>query len=791
MVSTRSFRGARMIRFDEFELDIRAGELRRNGAKVKLQEQPFRILVMLLEKPGEVVLREDIRRKLWPNGTIVEVGHGINAAVLRLREALGDSAGDPRFVETLARRGYRFKGPTETVYREGTDPRTTARQAPDTGDLRGQTVSHYRVIEKLGGGGMGVVYRAEDLKLGRHVALKFLPPELVGDANALSRFHREARAASALNHPNICTVYGVDEHCGQPLIVMEMVEGETLESELSRGPLPASKALALAIQIADALHAAHQRGVIHRDLKPGNILVTRSGVKLLDFGLAKICHAGDGSQVTRERAILGTLHYMSPEQVQGKDAGAASDIFSFGLVLYEMIAGKRVFPGENSAIVMSAILTGEPPELRDPSAPAGLDLVLRRCLAKNPEARWQSASDLKAALERIAAPPLAPTPKSSHRRNPIAVLAAFALGSAVLWGAWKVYEMQPRPYKPPLTAPAVIKTLPAVPTPPSASAPATQRAAAFLNPHPPVVNPGGPGAIASKQEVTRFTVWPPGDGNVTRLALSPDGRSVAFTSGGQLFVRAFDSLEPRLLEGTEGAGTPFWSPDGRQLAFSAKGELKIIPADGSQTPVSLCPVNTNMRGDWRSDGTILIGLIGDGIFRVSVATKTIAQVTRIDPERDETRHLLPQFLPDGRRFLFIAGANKVDRSMLYAGSLDSPERTPIMPVKSSVEFVSSRTDNQSGYLIFADGSTLMARAFDPVKLRVNGNAFPVAGPIASVNAAGTNLGVGDFSASGGSLAYRASGTPAAMETGVMHTTTARKYTGNIIVVQNWIAGVKR
>ncbi len=277
---------------------------------------------MLLKQPGEMVLREELRKVLWPNDTVVEFEHSINAAIQRLRDALGDSAGSPRYVETVPRRGYRFIGAVEPE-REP-QPRPVAPVAvPDAGasELTGKILSHYRIAGKLGEGGMGVVYRAEDLKLGRQVALKFLPR-----ASVLRRFEREARAASALNHPHICTVHGLEDFGGQPVIVMELVEGETLAARLAKGPLPLDQSLALATRVARALAEAHRRGIVHRDLKPANIMLTKSGDKVLDFGLAKMERAvtlDETETVTQKGAIVGTLHYMSPEQVQGEGDGRA------------------------------------------------------------------------------------------------------------------------------------------------------------------------------------------------------------------------------------------------------------------------------------------------------------------------------------------------------------------------------------------------------------------------------------------------------------------------------------
>jgi serine/threonine protein kinase len=380
---------ARLLRFGPFELDVRAGELRKHSIRIKLREQPVQILLMLLEHPGDVVLREEIRLRLWPNNTIVEFDHSINAAIKKLRDALGESADEPRYVETVARRGYRFLGEVEKIGEPQPEQQPAVHSdAAATNGLTGQVISHYRILERLGAGGMGVVYRAEDLKLGRQVALKFLPgPAGELPQSTLQRFDREARAASTLNHPHICTIHGLEDLGGQPAIVMELVEGETLAERLSKGPLLRTEALRLAIQIASALAEAHRKGIVHRDLKPTNIMLTHSGAKVLDFGLAKVeTHLAPVDEcVTIEGTILGTLHYMSPEQAQGKEADVRSDIFSFGVVLHEMITGKRAFEGANPTRVIAAILEREAPALE----PEGLNRVVRACLAKDPAERFQ------------------------------------------------------------------------------------------------------------------------------------------------------------------------------------------------------------------------------------------------------------------------------------------------------------------------------------------------------------------------------------------------------------------
>jgi serine/threonine protein kinase len=415
------------VYFQGFRLDLRAGELQADGGKtVRLPDQPFRILKMLLEHPGEVMTREEVRKCLWPNDTIVEFEHSISAAMNRLRQALGDSAEKPRFIETLARRGYRFMVPVQFE----APPISSAAPSeaiPSIDGLIGRDVSHYRVLEMLGGGGMGVVYKAKDTRLNRAVALKFLPAEMAHDDAALERFRREAQAASSLNHPNICTIYDVGEvplettegSEAQRFIAMEFLDGQTLERRISGKPLPLSETLELAIEIADALSAAHAQGIIHRDVKPANVFVTKRGsAKVLDFGLAKLTSLGHSDihsnasatsalagmpGITLMGRAMGTPTYMSPEQVRGEELDERADLFSFGVVLYQMATGALPFRGDTPDVITDAILhrTPEAPSNLNSGVPSRLEEIILKALEKDRKFRYQFAAEIRTDLQRL------------------------------------------------------------------------------------------------------------------------------------------------------------------------------------------------------------------------------------------------------------------------------------------------------------------------------------------------------------------------------------------------------
>ncbi len=449
----------------------------------------------------------------------------------------------------------------------------------------GTKLGPYEIVAPIGAGGMGEVYRARDTRLDRTVAIKVLPPHLSEKTEARQRLEREAHAISALSHPHICTLYDIGQQDGIDYLVMEYLEGETLAQRLTKGPLPLEQVLLYATEIADALDKAHRKGVTHRDLKPGNIMLTKTGTKLLDFGLAKVVvGAGlappratpasplhelptEGKPLTAEGAILGTLQYMAPEQLEGKEVDARTDIFAFGAVVYEMVTGKKAFEGKSQASVIAAILERDPPAMStlQPMTPPVLDRVVKKCLAKEPEKRWQSANDLTDELKWIAEGgsqvALAPTPavkgiRAPGRRALILGLGALLLGAVI--ASLAVWSLKPSPPRP----------------------------------------------------ITRTVITlPPGERlaglDLPAVALSPDGTHLAYVasrSGGvqQLYLRAMDSLEARPIPGTEGAVNPFFSTDGQWLGFFAGGKLKKVSVSGADTR-RRCATSRGQLGEPRND----------------------------------------------------------------------------------------------------------------------------------------------------------------------------------------------
>ena len=563
---------------------------------------------------------------------------------------------------------------------------------------------------------MGEVYRAMDTRLDRTVAIKVLPPHLSASEEMRQRFEREAKAISQLSHAHICALYDVNREGETEYLVMEHLEGETLADRLAKGPLPLEQTLQYGMEMADALDKAHRQGIVHRDLKPGNIMLTKSGVKLLDFGLAKAMApaaaksgatslptmAGSVQNLTEAGTILGTFQYMSPEQLEGKEADPRSDIFAFGAVLYEMATGKKAFSGSSQASLIGSILRDDPTTISEiaPMMPPAFNRVVKTCLAKDPENRFQTAHDVKLQLQWIAeGGSLAgvPAPVVARRKNREKLAWAVA-AVAFVAAALATFGYLRRAPVAPLTA--------------------------------------------------RFDIAAPE--NLTSIDMprvSPDGRYIAFNATDasgktRIWIRALNALSAHVLEGTDGTTRPFWSPDSRFLGFFAEGKLKKVEVSGGP-PQKVCDAPTGADGSWSSEGVILFdGIRGDPIQRVSASGG--APVVQVKPSGKETNTAWPEFLPDGHHFLYMANGQKPEDDVYRIGSLDSKDSQVVAPAQTLITYA------PPGYLLFVRDKTLVAQRFDLKSLKTIGEPSPVAEKI------GTDaVGLARFSVSrNGVLAYR-------------------------------------
>jgi serine/threonine protein kinase/Tol biopolymer transport system component len=604
-----------------------------------------------------------------------------------LRTACADDAELLRDVESLLAQESRADRFLETPVGAAA-AQVMAAGAPS---LSGRRLGVFQVGDLLGSGGMGDVYRARDTRLGRDVALKVLRPEFTSDPDRLARFEREARLLAALNHPHIAAIYGIEQGDGLTGLILELVEGPTLADSIARGRLSLDESVRIARQIAEALEAAHEKGIVHRDLKPANIKIAVDGhVKVLDFGLAKAVVADSiaapssavndsptmPSPVTtiNARVILGTAAYMAPEQASSKPVDKRADIWAFGCVLYEMLTGRIAFPGDSISETIAAVLDREPDWSALPNnVPTGVRQLLKRCLEKDPKRRLRDIGDAFHELDPQGLPDrTVKGPKPGRRVWIAGAVLAVVIAAAVIS--------------------AVLDF----------------------------------GSVAAPAGEVLFEI--PVSNEVSPLpAVSPDGRHVIYVDvespGGRrvLWLRPINDANARRLPGTEGAVFPFWSPDSRFIAFGVIGEgLKKIEAAGGP-PQPLADFNGVVtRGAWNRDGVILFGTNSTSLQRVAESGGETTQATELDKSLEEIRHSWPWFLPDGRRFLYLAWSDKTENRAVYVGSLDSKTRTRLMPADSQAVYAAP------GLILFLQGATLLARPFDADRLEFTGDPLHVA-----------------------------------------------------------------
>ncbi len=597
----------------------------------------------------------------------------------------------------------------------------------------GRRLGPYEILSAIGAGGMGEVYKARDTRLDRIVAIKVLPAHLAGRAELRERFEREAKTIASLNHPHICVLHDIGQQDGIDYLVMEYLEGETLAERLKKGPLPLDRVLRYAIEIADGLDKAHRKGITHRDLKPGNIMLTKTGAKLLDFGLAKLrqdaAPATPLSQlptandaITAQGTILGTLQYMAPEQLEAKETDARTDIFAFGVVVYEMAAGKKAFAGKSQASVISAIMSSDPQPISSlqPMTPPALDLVVKRCIAKEADQRWQSANDLTNELKWVAE---GISPASARSATPVARnrflrrwgLAAGLTGLVVLGIA--------------------LRSL-------MGTQPASSRPTARLLVELPATEP--------------LALGP----NLEPIAITPDGSRLVYVArrGGvtQLFMRSMDSFDATAIPGTEGASNAFFSPDGQSVGFvtgpsgPVNAELKKLSLGGG-APLTISSVIADRGATWCPDDTIIFTpYTNSGLFQVPSAGGTPKPITFPDRKSGEYGHLWPQILPGGKAVLFTvwAGVGGINRARIAVLSLKTGERRVLIEGASYARYV------PSGHIVYARAGGLLAVPFDLQRLEVTGAPVSILEGVEM----DPSLGAAYFSTSAdGSLAYAPGG----------------------------------